>query len=236
MMKKLKAVAVAATLSALAPLAAHATAFGAGSTMSFYFSDTVIGLEGPSLTIGVSGAGQLITDGGTTVLGASAPGAALDLTGTNLNTWTGGSAGITLSGNGTTIDMNSFAYATATKQLTFQISINGAAPTAGAFQVYSCTGLFCTPGTQSTAIPFDASNPAAPTGQFLATKLRLTSASATTIATALGMASSASTLTSVDFGNMAIEATAAVPEPSTYALLGLGLGVAGFVARRRAAV
>ena len=238
MMNKLKAVAAAAAVCAFVPMSAHAVSFAAGSEMSFYFNSTITGIQG--LTFGTSGGAQLLLgDDGTTVIGATATGSALDVTAAGaLNTWAGvASQGITISGTDTTtnttttLTLNNFAYATSTKQLTFNISVNGGTSQTGAFQVYSCSGLFCTPGVQTTITPFDASA-TPPEGLFTATKMRLTTASATTIANSLGLSGYAGLLTSVDFGDMAIQAVA-VPEPSTYALMGLGLAAAGFVARRR---
>lgn len=66
---------------------------------------------------------------------------------------------------------------------------------------------------------------------YSANNLYLTSAAASKIGSALGVNSYV--LGKVNFGSLKI--TGAIPEPSTYALIGMGLAGAAFVARRRRA-
>lgn len=69
------------------------------------------------------------------------------------------------------------------------------------------------------------------TGSFdyTASGLKLTDAAASKIGSALGVSSTL--LGKVSFGSLRL--TGAIPEPSTYALIGMGLAGAAFVARRR---
>lgn len=69
------------------------------------------------------------------------------------------------------------------------------------------------------------------TGSFsyTASGLKLSSAAASKIGSALGVSSH--TLAKINFGTLKI--TGAIPEPSTYALIGLGLAGAAVAARRR---
>lgn len=64
---------------------------------------------------------------------------------------------------------------------------------------------------------------------YTASGLKLSTAAATAIGTALGV--SATSLGKIGFGSLTVSGV--IPEPSTYALIGLGLAAAGAVARRR---
>jgi len=88
----------------------------------------------------------------------------------------------------------------------------------------------------STAIPAGLLNGQTASFSNTMSGLTLTSAAATRIGTVANAANLVGFLQSIDFGTLAVSTTvAAVPEPSTYAMVGLGLIAVGAVARRRRA-
>jgi hypothetical protein len=112
------------------------------------------------------------------------------------------------------IDFNGLTFDFATKTLSGKTGSS----TIGLFTAQSVTGSV-TGGLSSGSFSYTASG------------LYLTSAAVSKISSALGVSSLA--LSKVNFGSLKI--TGAIPEPSTYALIGMGLAGAAFVARRRRA-
>lgn len=216
------AIAAAAFL-ALSPLTAHAVAFTAPAEATFSLSDSLIGLQTGStpIEVGVSGSGSVIQNATGQVTAVILPLTSLDVTGTDLSSFAGVGSGLTLTAGTASASLSDFAYSAATRELNFTVDFGAGSPLSGAFVATS----------QATTVPFV--DGAAPTGSFLASSLKLTSATASTIVSGLGLpAFYSGILASVDFGNVEVNVSA-VPEPSTYALIGLGLAGAAVAARRR---
>lgn len=86
----------------------------------------------------------------------------------------------------------------------------------------------------STAIPAGLTNGQTASFSNTLTGLTLTTAAATRIGTVANAANLVGFLQSIDFGTFAVNTTVtAVPEPSTYAMVGLGLVAVSAMARRR---
>ena len=220
MRKSLMSIAIAVGLSSMAAMAGATTIDTSATSLDFSFSSTVASLES-ALTLGATGSASLVGSG-TSVTDIVLPGSSLALNGTSLATWSENTGGLTITSGANVITLSNFAYSAATSDLNFSLAINGTAVSGGGTMVA---------GSQSTTTAFTSAG-----GAFTADSLTLTSATASTIANALGYGLFAGTLASVSFGNMTVTAaaqTTTVPEASSFAMMALGLIGAGVLARRR---
>lgn len=218
----LKSTALAALL-ATSLSAAQAASFTAPTSAVLTLSTDLTSLLGAGTTYTALGdanynaATRTLTESFTSVNLSNS--SATDLIGL-----TGATSGLRLTASGTTLDITGVSYDNVAKSLSAVLSVNGA-------QQYS--GVFLTTASVTLGETFNATTG---TGLLTTGNLNLSSGAASTLVSAFGLPSFyAGLATGVNFGNLKVDVLSptAVPEPSTYAMMGLGLVGMGFVARRR---
>lgn len=204
----------------------QAATFAAPVDLDFTLSDTILGFLGNSPVINTAGGATV--SGNTITLPASSVtlgnANASDLVAATL-----GSFSITTTsaaGTVTTLDLSGLSFSNITKQLTATIKINGNV-------AYSGASL-----TTSSTQTLEAFNATAGTGLLQSANFFLTDSAATGLLTAMGInpfqqAFIKPTLLATSFGTLTVDTVSAVPEPSSYALMGVGLVGVALVARRK---
>lgn len=217
-------VAVAAMASAVS---VQAATFAAPVELDFTLSETLLGFLGNSPVI--------TTTGGATVSGSTItlPASTVTLGNANGSDLIAGTAAAftvtTTSSSGVTsaLNLSNLSYNNATKQLSATIKLNGTT-------AFSGVAL-----TTASAQLLESFNATLGTGLLQSADFFLTDASATGLLNAMGInafqqAFIKPTLLNTAFGKLSVDTVAAaVPEPSTYALMGIGLVGIGLMARKK---
>ncbi len=215
--RALLALAVAAALPA-----AHAASSVSSGTSTLTFSDTAIDtLALISVTVGASGSTGVVNPGRTFSLPVA--GGTFDASDAFATLGTVSDAGVTLNKTGMSITLADFHVDVASKTLYGDITIGGSTTDNAA--IYTFTNLVENK-IDATHRTINGS------GMFL------TASAVKTLGDALGVPPFLQGVVgTVDFGTLntdVVLTTTAVPEPETFALMGLGLGVLAFMQRRRA--
>lgn len=223
---KLTQMAAVAVLASSALSTAQAAVFAAPTQANLTLDPAIVGILGTATIVPLGGAsftGSVLSEPFNSV-NISGSGASFSLQASSPST-----AGFAINTLATatapavSVGITGLSFSTATKGLNAVLSVNGT-------QAYS--GLFLQAETYNVVEAFNASTG---TGLLQTGSLKLTTNSAAALLSALNLpAFYSGVLTSVAFGTLSVDVTAAaVPEPSTYALMGIGLVGMGLVARKR---
>ncbi|RZL02682.1 MAG: PEP-CTERM sorting domain-containing protein [Rubrivivax sp.] len=222
---KMTQLAAVAVLAASAMTTAQAAAFAAPTQANLTLSPGIVaGLGSVTITPlgGASYANNILSESFTSV-NTSGSGSSFSFQGL-----TGANAGFSIVTTATatnpsvTVNVTGLSFDTGTKALNATLAVNG---------VQAYTGLFLQATQYSVLEAFNAS---AGTGLIETGDLKLTNTSATALLNALNLSPALAVfLTPVAFGTLKVDVTGAVPEPSTYALMGIGLVGMSLVARKR---
>lgn len=222
----LKQVAAVAVLATAAVSSAQAAAFTAPTTANLTLGETIVSLLGSVTITGLGGASysNSVLSESFTSINTSGSGSSFSFQG--LTSPTAGFSIITAAtaaNPSVAVNITGLSFDTATKGLNATLAVNG---------VQAYTGLFLQTDNYAVTEAFNASTGK---GYLQTNDLKLTSTSAKALLAALNLSTGLSgLLTPVAFGTLAVDVTAAaVPEPSTYALMGIGLVGMGLVARKR---
>ena len=211
--------AAVAVMAAVSFASAHAVSID-NVTDSFKLGKDISALLGSLATVSLQAQGTATFAAGTLSMPATST-TTSNSSATDLITFAQG-AGLKISSGANVISLADLSFNNAAKSVNAVISLNGAATFTGTALTSTVSSTLTTPFLTGLG------------GELTSGPMKLSSGASLALATALGFSFLAPALQGYEFGTFTVVAPA-IPEPSTYALVGAGLAVVALARKCKAA-